>query len=107
MSACEDGGQPYPTRSLEIARRTYNPLFVSHIVDYAKSGTIYLWDCDNAGILVKSAVEHGKRRDDEDQFHLAHLPSQSNVETSHAECDYHFAACSHHEILPLIEGLPR
>jgi hypothetical protein len=52
-------------------------------------------------------VEHGKRRDDEFRVHLSHLPSQSGTETTHADCDYHFAACNHREILPLIEGLPR
>jgi hypothetical protein len=105
VSGCE--AEANPVSLLQVVCRTYNPIFVSHVVDYAKSGTIYLWDCDNAGILVKSAVEHGRRRDEEYRIQLAHLPSRTDVETTHAECDYHFAACSHHEILPLIGGLPR
>ncbi len=90
-----------------VAFRTYNPLFVTQIVDYAQSGTIYVWDCDNAGVLVKAATEHGARRDKELHASTAHLPARSLNSITHSASDFHFAACSHHEILPLIEGLPR
>lgn len=90
-----------------ITPTTYNPVFVSNLVDAAQAGTVYLWDCDNAGCVIDCAVEHGKRRDQEYRQKSAHLPEGIPSQFSHSVYDVHFGACATDQVLPVVDNLPR
>ena len=90
-----------------VTPTTYNPVFVSSLVDAAQAGTIYIWDCDNAGRVIDAAVEHGKRRDSEYRQKSAHLPEGIPSQLSHTAYDIHFGACATDQLLPVVDNLPR
>ena len=90
-----------------VTPTTYNPVFVSSLVDAAQAGTVYIWDCDNAGRVIDAAVEHGKRRDSEYRQKSAHLPEGIPSQLSHTAYDIHFGACATDQLLPVVDNLPR
>lgn len=90
-----------------VTPTTYNPIFVSSLMDCAKAGTVYIWDCDNAGRVVDCALEHGRRRDLENRQRSAHLPQSVPSQLTHAAHDIHFGACATDQVLPVLDDLPR
>ncbi|KAJ9124046.1 hypothetical protein QFC22_000839 [Naganishia vaughanmartiniae] len=90
-----------------VTPTTYNPIFVSSLMDCTKAGTIYVWDCDNAGRVVDCALEHGKRKDLENRQRSAHLPQGIPSQLTHGDHDIHFGACATDQVLPVLDDLPR
>jgi hypothetical protein len=70
------------------------------------SGTIYIWDCDNAGKVLDSAIEHAKRRD-RGVIHDPVFIVDKKRNLSYLDHDVHFCATAHKQVLPTAEGLPR
>lgn len=68
-------------------------------------GTIYVWDCDNAGKVIDSAIEHAKRKDQGLETDSVFLTERKHK--LYLDLDVHFGASAHKQVLPTADGLPR
>lgn len=108
-------GVPRPTINGEIwvFNRTYTqyiPLSIYDLQSWMGSPSIYVYDCSNAGIIVKWFIQFAEQHEREFE-QIASSTGNLNASTSTQPCNsfrncIQLAACSEDQILPMNPQLP-
>ncbi|ORY31945.1 raptor N-terminal caspase like domain-domain-containing protein [Naematelia encephala] len=85
----------------------YIPILVFDLLTWAGASTCYVWDCQNAGRIIRAALAEADEIDSQLREAGAQNASVGELHPAvYARRQIHFAACGANETLPRIPDLP-
>ena len=92
---------------IDFANFRYNPVLLFDLLTWAGASTCYVWDCQNAGRIIRAARSEAEEIDTQLRAAAAQKPSVAELHPAiYAKRQIHFAACGADEAVPRISGMP-